>query len=234
MNLNYCPNSGGMIIKWKSEIISGSFKAEGYNLGIAHGIPSILLFLSKLAPYPAFNKQCIILLEPACNYLLSCKHTNKNLTASFPNWVIDNEQSSFNSRLAWCYGDLGVGIALLQTAKAINKEAIYSEAVSILSRSTQRKNAIEAGIKDPGLCHGSYGVMNIYLQVFKMSNEYIFKDSTDLWIESSLDMIGFETKNKDFAGIETNLLNGIPGIGLAIMSYLDNAYSRWKEAFLII
>jgi len=61
---------------------------------------------------------------------------------------------------------------LLQTAKAIKNKTIYQDAISILTRSTHRKNAIEAGIEDPGLCHGSYGVMNIYLQV---SNYVLFR-----------------------------------------------------------
>ncbi len=220
-------------VKWKSGIISGSFRAEGYNLGLAHGIPSIILFLSKLAEYPIFNRLCFELLEPSCNYILSCKHIDESLTSSFPNWIVRDDIASHNSRLAWCYGDLGVGIALLQTAKTIKNETIYQEAIDLLQRTTNRKSPFEANITDPGLCHGSYGVMNMYLQMFLISDDTVFKDISDLWAQLSLDMIGFEDKNRDLTSIEPSLLDGTPGIGMALISYLNLDYTKWKEAFLI-
>ncbi|WP_299223676.1 lanthionine synthetase C family protein [uncultured Aquimarina sp.] len=221
------------IVKWKSEIRSGDFKAEGYNLGLAHGIPSTMFFLSKLTQHLIFFEQCFKLLEPACKYILSCQYTDKSLTSSFPNWIVENQPTYYKSRLAWCYGDLCMGIALLQTAKMIRNETFYQKAIDLLLKTTKRKDSVEVGIKDLGLCHGTFSIINMYKQIYQISNNNNFKDSMDFWLKSSLDSLSPSLEKINFGEEKMDLLNGLSGIGLTILSYLNNDLTNWKEALLI-
>ncbi|MHA7056791.1 lanthionine synthetase C family protein [Aquimarina sp. M1] len=227
-------------VRWKSKIVSGEYIAEGYNLGLAHGIPSIINFLSRLVINPSFSDKIKNLLKPACNYILNCKHKNTELTSSFPNWVIEGRFDSSNSRLAWCYGDLGIGLSILKSGQSLKDIFLINEAIEVLIKTTLRKDIEETRILDAGLCHGAYGVLNLYNQIYNQTKNLIFKNSIEYWANVSLDLA---THKDGYAGYKElddyswksnqKFLGGISGIGLAIINYIENHYSKWNEALLI-
>jgi len=229
------------MVKWKSEIVSGEYRAEGYNLGLAHGIPSIINFLSILMIYPVFINQVAKLLKPACNYILSCKHTNKELTSSFPNWIVEGGESDItNSRLAWCYGDLGISISLLKAGKVLEDNFLIQESLEIIKKSSKRQNKEEADIMDAGLCHGAYGVMHIYNHVFNETNDSLFKKNVNNWANIALNMathkngyVGYKEFSYTSWKCNPNLLAGTSGIGLTIIGYLSKDRLKWNQCLLI-
>ncbi len=223
----------GDTIKWESKIKSGDYTAIGCNLGLAHGIPSIIFFLSKLAFHKVFVSKVIGVLEPASKYLLSCKFKDEGITASFPNWIINEQPNANYSRLAWCYGDLGIGVSLLRAAEVIKNEELSKEAIRILEKTSKRRNLEETKIRDIGLCHGSFGVMNIYNLISNVTVNDILQDATTYWAKEALDMTISNNENTDFTQREINILDGAPGVGLAILSYLDKDETIWEEVLLI-
>jgi len=225
---------------WTSEIIVGEEKFKGCNLGLSHGVPSILNFLCRLGAYPDFYTVVQRLLRGGAMHILDCKHSNTELTSTFSNWVTDGYQKEFTSRLAWCYGDLGIGITLLRVGHFLEDKKITQEAIHILKRTTLRKDVKEALVKDAGICHGAFGIMHIYEHVFRTTKDPVFREAANYWGEIGLDMdlyqdglAGYKVHKGDHLKSEESLLEGIAGIGLAILSYLSDTEAKWDESLLI-
>ncbi len=229
-------------IYWKS-VLKIEEELEGCNLGLSHGISSIVNFLSRLAEYEDFYIKVEEILKQTLDYIMSCKNKDTTLTSSFPNWIVEETPSSENSRLAWCYGDLGIGISLLRAAEILKDNQLKNEIIKILKHSTKRMDTEEAGIKDAGLCHGVYGVLHIYNYLYKKTKDIVFKKASDFWAQKALDMA---IHKQGYAGYmvwrggdkekwerEVSLLEGMAGIGLSILSYLAPFETKWDESLLI-
>ncbi|MEW7278161.1 lanthionine synthetase LanC family protein [Aquimarina sp. 2201CG1-2-11] len=169
-------------------------------------------------------------------------YKDTSLTSTFPNWIVSEAVDDFNSRLAWCYGDLGIGIFLLRVAETLKDEQLYKESLAILKKTTKRRDKEEASVVDAGLCHGACGILNIYNYLYKKTGDSLFKSAADFWAQETLQMA---TVKDGFAGYaawhgskekwipEVSLLEGVAGIGLTIISYLTSAEMKWDECLLI-
>ncbi|KAA1247639.1 lanthionine synthetase C family protein [Aquimarina sp. RZ0] len=232
--------SGNTGIWWKSVIKVGEEKFEGCNLGLSHGMSSILNFLSRVSIYPDFSDQALPLVKPAIKHILDCKHTDMEYTSTFPNWITSEKPEGYNSRLAWCYGDLGVGISLLRAGELLEDEDLMHEAITVLKLSAKRKDIKEALVKDAGVCHGAFGIIHIYRFLYKKTHDTVFKKTADYWANVGLEMA---THTDGYAGylfgyegswkLQDCLLDGIAGVGLAILSYLTDDETMWDEALMI-
>ncbi len=232
----------GDITKWESYLIREE-GLKGYNLGLSHGMTSIINFLSRLAVHKEFKKEVETLVHRSIKYILQFKNEDSASYWSFPSWITKDGQKSENSRLAWCYGDLGIVITLWRAGEQFNNPTYKQEAIAIAKHTTKRRDIEEAGVKDAGLCHGAYGIMHIYNHMYKETQEIEFKEAADFWMDKGIDMAihqdgyaGYMSwKGGENAGWEkeTNLLEGVAGIGLSIISYLAPFKTKWDECLLI-
>ncbi len=225
---------------WESNIRFRGKIFKGCNLGLSHGIPSILNFLCRLGLHSDFYNEVYFLLLPISNHILSCEHKGGGKSSSFPNWIANKNINRLNSRLAWCYGDLGIGISLLRAGKILNNENLSSRALDILRKSAERLDPKEALILDAGLCHGAFGVAHIYRHLYKETNERLFVKTADHWATVGIDLAihqdGYCGYKKESVGnwvLEDCLLDGISGIGLTMLSYLKNDCKDWDKTLLI-
>ena len=228
--------------KWETFLIVDE-KLKGYNLALSHGISSIINFLSRLVIYDDFESVTKKLLQKSINFVLSNKDEDTSKISCFPDWITSDNEKSESLRLGWCYGDLGTGLSLWKAGKALKDDKICKKAITVLKHTCKRKKIEETRINDAGLCHGSFGVMLIYNYMFKQTGEKLFKENADYWMQESLKM----AVHKDgYAGYmqwhggenegwhnETSLLEGVAGIGLAIISYLAPFETSWSECLLI-
>ena len=229
------------IIKWKTEINVGDNKFEGYNLGLAHGIPSIINFLSRLSAKSLVFKNIIAEnIDFACNFLIASKNKGSEYLASYPNWFLTNEMKSENSRLAWCYGDLGVGYTILYTACKGDNEVLEKFGIDVLNNTVKRKKLENSGVKDPGICHGAFGIMYIYHLLSLKTNNISFQEISQHWAEIALEMAihnegiaGFMELNDKNWLRNDNLISGASGIGLTILDYINQSNSKWRQALLL-
>jgi lantibiotic modifying enzyme len=200
------------------------FPDEFVNLGLAHGVPSILLLLNKckqmLPNYIGIRKIII----GSVNYLLSMKNDSHSISY-FPAVNISRE----SSRLAWCYGDLGIGVALYQAAIALHDNELKKIALEVMLSTTARRNLMSEGVVDAGLCHGTAGIAHIYRRMFHYTQMDKFKNAADYWYDETLKMAKFDDGLAGFKSYqgsddgwvnEYGLLEGIAGIGLSLISAL--------------
>lgn len=239
--LNLLVVRDGAKYKWRfnSEFNNLNFK---YDLGLSHGITSIINFLSRISDIETLKDLTINLIEGTVNFILSTKNLNNNPYSFYPNFVEDGVAPIYNSRLAWCYGDLGIGITLLRTSSCLQNSYLNKEAMKILNHSVFRREDTETMVIDSSLCHGAHGNAQIYIYLNSIVPNDKFKDSISYWINNGISR-SFHIEGyagyKHWSAVEgewinkLSLLEGVSGIGLNIIDYLSKKPNTWDECLMI-
>lgn len=228
--------------KWESEL-SIETKERGYNLSLSHGMSSIVGILTKLHVYDDFKAKAEPMLKGAVKYIMSHKSTEQNPYSIFPSWVTENsDNENGQSRLAWCYGDLGVGMRFWFASKTLNDKKLGDTAIEVLKHSAARIKQEDSLVRDAGVCHGSYGNAQMFLRMYRETGDQEFKDAFEFWIQDGIDRaihedgyagyMQWKGVDKSWAP-ETSLLEGIAGIGLSILDYLADYDTNWDECLMI-
>ncbi len=229
-------------LKWESELDKET-KQRGFNLSVSHGQASIIEILGRMVAAGYGGAQARPLLDGAVAYLLH-QELPENIrgTAIFASRVIPGELLS-GSRLGWCYGDLGAGQALLRTGLRLGVKAWQEKGLAVLRYSMSRRDPREAAINDAGLCHGSAGVAHIYNRLWQETGDADFAETARFWYDFTLKLATF---NDGLAGYkawrtpkyggwisEAGLLEGVAGIGLALISALYPLEPAWDRCLLL-
>lgn len=227
-------------LKWESTVFDPNENPIlVYNFGLSHGIASIISFLTK-----AYLKNISIdktkrILDAAINYLLHNENDLEKDDCFFPSWINDNDGYR-KSRLAWCYGDLGISVALYNAAKALENKSLEEYALKVLRYSASKKNLENEFVFDAGLCHGTAGIAHIFNRMYWNTKDEIFKNTASFWFEKTIEMsrfhdglAGYKTKKNNGWESEFGLLDGITGIGLALNSWITQTEPTWDECLLL-
>ncbi|KAB8155829.1 hypothetical protein EZY14_001060 [Kordia sp. TARA_039_SRF] len=235
-------DAGDGKVRWESEL-SIETKERGYNLSLSHGMSSIVGILTKLHEHDAFKEKAEPMLKGAVKYILSFKSEEENPFSIFPSWVTDNkEDQNSQSRLAWCYGDLGVAMRFWYASKTLNDEALGKTALEVLKHSAKRTKVEDSLVRDAGVCHGSYGNAQMFYRMYKETGDQDFKDAFEFWMQDGIDRATFEdgyAGYKQWKGVdkswspEVSVLEGVAGIGLTILDYLADYDTNWDECLMI-
>lgn len=235
------------LVRWNSEIDYESGEI-GVNLGIAHGIPGLILFLSKLSK---MNKLFDVssLISQACNYMMSVEQDYQHYNSYFKGVIAINEKyNKKETRVGWCYGDLGVAYAFLSASflKIENYQEIQNKGFSYLEHTLRRMRNNTTGISEGCLCHGTSGAAHIYNRLYQKTGENKLKEAALYWYSETLKL---GSTDSIFAGynIVSNLkwekeqererlfsfLEGICGIGLSLISSVSDLEPNWDEILLL-
>lgn len=212
-----------------------------YDISLSHGISSIILFLVKIFNYGCYDQKCYEMIIGGCNFLLSQKMDYEKIGSFFPSFFISNSKASINqSRLAWCYGDLGVSFALYKSAKLMNNAQMEKLALDILEKTTLRKKSINTQVMDASLCHGTAGLAMFYRRLYLDTQNTLFLDASDYWIMKTLTFSkfdngigGYKAKYMDEYKKDISLLMGAAGIGMEFISSIQNDAQKWDDFLLL-
>jgi len=228
-------------IRWISEI-DREKHTNGYNLSLSHGLSSIIIFLSKVYSAGIVKDKTSELLSGSVKYLLNQQQDTSKSISNFPSWVCETEPSAY-SRLAWCYGDLGIGTALYVLGLNANNEDWKGKGIEVVLHSTKRRDGKVTGVVDAGICHGAAGNAHIYNRMYNYTHRNEFKEAAMYWFEQTLQMAKFDDglagykvwKTPEQGGFqnEYGFLEGIAGIGLAFISAISNIEPKWDECLFL-
>lgn len=229
------------VFKWKYLLEEGNI--HKYNISLSHGMSSIIIFIIRvMRSYPDIEKEkCEEMLYGAINYIKSQEIDVNKYGSFFPYQSIKNSSElQSGSRLAWCYGDLGVAYSLWLAGNTLNDQALIDKALRILLYSTKRLTVNETQIVDSCICHGSSGVVMIFRHLYLKTGILEFYRAMNYWIEQTLGfatfpngLSGFMTYSLNNYSCDYSLLTGISGVGLVFLSYLENDNQPWDELFLL-
>jgi len=222
--------------------VQDALHSNQYNLSLSHGMSSIVIMLSKIHQKGIEQEKCAELIEGAVNYILAQKLPQGNYNSIFGNYALESMEKPHSSRLAWCYGDLGIAVALWSAAQALGRKDWESEAKSILLHASQRRDLKDNYVMDACFCHGTSGIAHVFNRMWRETGMDECKHAAAYWIEQTLDMAkftdglaGYKTWQGGVLGYETRygLLEGIAGIGLVLLSYYYEIEPTWDECLLL-
>ncbi|PSK94710.1 lanthionine synthetase LanC family protein [Taibaiella chishuiensis] len=223
-------------------------KGYAYNLGLAHGIPSMWYLLTDIAGFlPAAAQQEIAGI--ICDSYEAMKTFSINgddlQFSKFPTEIrLDDqlqERTDYNrrsTRLSWCYGDLAIASTLLHAGKQLQHKGLYAEGLALADRTLKRDTRGSAVIYDNCLCHGGSSCILIYNAIYRTTGLQRFRDASIYWYEQGLDFkrgdgyFFYEDKDVPLAE-KSSLLEGLTGIGLSYQSLVQPATSDWQKILLL-
>jgi lantibiotic modifying enzyme len=229
-----------MRLPWLSDVYVKPYeKTLAYNLGMAHGMGSIIGFLLKLIEYQKYG---IFAKELLLKIILFYKNnTNPSTYRSvFAPWISPDSDSKIESSLAWCYGDLGISLVLYKAGVLLNDIELTNLALNSLVKSGYRKDKTFDNINDACFCHGTSGICHIYNRMYQQTNLTVFKDLAIYWLEETLKMgqkagqfAGFQFIHTENDILNFSLLNGLSGVGLSLLSIIDSTEPKWDECIML-
>lgn len=217
-----------------------STTATEVNLGLSHGIPSVLKFCMECFKKNIEREQSKRLALKIVNYLI--KHINKDSSVCFfPTMVYSDGRYDSISRLAWCYGDLGIGLILYQAGKIFEVNHLVDFSLEVLHHSAKRRELLESLSYDAGFCHGTSGVAYIFHKMWYYTKDPEFKNASMFWIQRTIELAryndgigGFKKFSSSTNTLENDsgLLEGASGTGLVLLSFLTNDFS-WDYCLML-
>jgi lantibiotic modifying enzyme len=215
---------------------------DGYfNLGVAHGVPGIVGALGEMRRYGLSSDQDDDLLRRAMRWVLA----QASPEGQIPSWIVPGVDSG-KSRVAWCYGELGVSIVLLLAARALGDSALEASALDLALRAAKRRDG--TGVVDAGLCHGAAGNAHLFNRLYQATARGEFQDAAAFWFNRALEMrvdgmgvAGYRAYQPMAASGQSrenpwtddpSFLMGATGIALAFLAATTSLEPAWDRVLL--
>ncbi len=215
-----------------------------YNLGVAHGIPGIIHFLCEVWTTGIVERErSYKVLDSAVSWLIAQQRPPGSLSR-FSSWISPGEESA-DSRMAWCYGDLGILSVLLQVADRTGRRDWRSFADELLNHCLAWP-ADRSGTADAPLCHGAAGVAHIFNRIYQTEGDRRCLDAALLWYQRTMafrqagsGVGGFSSRTRpDPLGppvweASPAFLDGAVGVALAFLAALTPVEPSWDRMLLV-
>lgn len=201
------------------------------DISLSHGMSGLLIFLTRALEQGYTNHKIPKMIEKGINFILLQEIEYANYGSFYPNFALEENEIPQKSRLAWCYGDLGIALSLWYAGNVMKNKLWSNKAIEIFQYSIKRKLPNDTYITDSGICHGTAGVAMIFNRMYLNTGMQEFKDASEYWISETLRYLD-ETKEL-LSNVDFSLLTGLSGIGLVLLSYLTGDPQSWDELFLL-
>ncbi|MCD0472674.1 lanthionine synthetase C family protein [Flavobacterium sp. JAS] len=219
------------------------------DMGTAHGNASVLYFLSKVFSKNPTSQKVEKLIKGNLNfYLQNTQRLDEIIYSYFPSMIraedFENKTyTAINTRLAWCYGDLGVFNTILIIAVLIDDKEIIKDVVNKLENVAKRKLETQTGVSDAGFCHGASGNSIIFKNIYNLTGKNIFLNASKYWIEETLKYkfkdinqipkIGYSFPIVDTEEQNFSLLEGLSGVLFSYLSYITKNQTLTEETLFL-
>ena len=225
--------------KWES-VIKYEEGVMGYSIALSHGCSSLALILCKILQIMPEDETTIKVLRGTIRYICNQEISVKKYGCYFPAFSIESQPKLYKTRLAWCYGDLGIAFAIWKTGVHFHIQALKEKGMEILCHAAERRGLLENDVVDAGICHGTAGLAQIFNRMFRNTQRIEFQRAANYWCMETLNMAKFEDGLAGYkamvrGGRQTryNLLEGIAGIGLSLLSFVMPEDPAWDECLLL-
>lgn len=224
-------------VSWRKPLINHTksqySKAIKYDIGLAHGVPSILNYLAEVYLIDKEQSLAYSLICNSVDFLLSLK-SRHSTSSIYPSFIF--EDNEFNeSRLAWCYGDLGVAYAICKAAVVCQRNDWLEEAIHITLETCKRKSHKSTLVFDSSLCHGAAGLGLLYFKMFELTGNQHFRNVSIYWNSVVGEMLITSENQCEYKyydsinGFESKmgLLDGLIGTVFSILNMRQQCDKNW-------
>ncbi|SET98863.1 lanthionine synthetase C family protein [Hymenobacter actinosclerus] len=229
-------------------ISSSDATDPSFNLGLAHGVPGIVVWLLQLHRQGHAPGQCEQLIEQAISFVLA---QGKVAGLSVFPTSVGGEKPLLESRLAWCHGDIGIALMLVLAGRQLDRPAWRDKGVAVARRAATRDLA-QAGVHltdtapDLGICHGISGIALLFLRLYQLTGDPVLGERARYWLGLTLAHLPAQlaalSENffiQEFDGQSPELeqryglLEGIAGIGLVLLAFANPRQVEWARLLLL-
>jgi hypothetical protein len=219
-----------------------------YNLGASHGVSGVVGVLGAACAAGVATATARPLLDDAVRWLLAHRQ-GPGSPCTFAHFFYPGVDAG-PSRLAWCYGDLGVAATLLVAGRALGEggeggaAGWQRTAIEIAARAGERPEPF-ARVMDAGLCHGAAGVAHLFNRMAQTTGDERLAGAARLWFDHTLEFYhpgegvgGFRSWSSGPDGQQDwrddpGFLEGAAGIGLALLAAVSPVKPEWDRVLLV-
>ena len=210
----------------------------GFNLGLAHGIPGFIALLSIAIKEGTNLKEMKTLIKKNVAWLLQQKR-GVNDSSIYPHRIPYGDKDF--GQIGWCFGDLGVASSLYLAGETLNIEEWKTEAIDTFRFNSPIRHNIR-NIMDAAICHGAISPAHLFNRIYQKTKIEIFKETSQFWYKEVFRYksfrdghVGFKSynvpQNKYLKNLD--LLSGLTGIGLSLISSISNIEPEWDRCLLL-
>jgi lantibiotic modifying enzyme len=203
------------------------------NMGVAHGLPGILLLLFKIRDHAHFEVDH--LLRKCLTWILKCANNSGNAGAVFPSTASVFGMHLNGSGLSWSYGDFIIIYCLLKYSSAMKDEMVYSIAIQLLNRTLKRTDWSRNSLT---ICDGPVFIAHVLRRIQLLAPKALCADVLAVYTRRARHaFIETYRQFKDHGYNENyfengSLLYGYPGALLSLICQEKNPNIHWDESML--
>lgn len=216
-----------------------------YNLGLGHGLSSVVYFLCKCYKAGIQREKTEKLINSSLNWL----YEQEDL-AHYP-YILENikysgeQTGTYQSRIqGWCQGLISNGFSFLIAGRTLGSSDYLKKFDEILSASTKIRSEEKLfdgkefkltndSVLDLSFCHGLTGLIFLYDRLYFLTQNSDCMTMSNYWSEIMFKDVLSNIPLGEF--YNHGILGGLPGLGMTILQKLDLGKSSfgWEKAFLL-
>lgn len=210
-----------------SPIAAPSARQMGHiDFGIAHGQPGVVLLLAAGLRNGLTRDEAVTRsgLEQATSFLMASQQSDL-AHSRYPYYQPQSHNTA--SRLAWCYGDVGVGFALHSAGLAIDSPGLKAFGSELVEARMNQPDESFA-LSDTGLCHGTLGVVHLVNKMLRDSRSEKTSALLASWraVQPASHLeYGYHQ--------QPDLLDGTAGVLLALTEEPGEGWHRWDTCLCL-
>ncbi|MBK8725433.1 MAG: lanthionine synthetase C family protein [Holophagaceae bacterium] len=216
-----------------------------YDLGVAHGIPGVMAFLGLACEAGVAPERARRLLEGAVSWLFNHQLPRAEEVRFARTISAEGVPEPTHSRVGWCYGDLGIAVALLGAARRAGRGDWETEALDMALAAAGRRRE-DCAVRDPALCHGALGAARLFDRLHRATGEERFREAASRWAGAAMDFWRPSGSGPEFHfekpelrpgespwTTDAGFLVGSAGVGLGLLSVLSPVAPAWDRILLM-
>lgn len=213
-----------------------------FNIALSHGMSSIIIFLSRIIrEIPNitndFRNVILELINGSIMYLMENRVSRENLSCYFVSTSRECEPIPARSRLAWCYGDLGVLYAIYEGSTLIDENNLQRFAIEALEwTAINRRNLRQNYVNDACICHGSSGIYLFFRYIANKIKSESLSSTSKYWKQVTLNLVKRISDSYTFLTYDpssvncyvekSGLLEGAAGIAMSLLD-IETPLHKW-------
>jgi hypothetical protein len=210
--------------------------ARTYDLGLAHGVPGVLAGLAGAVAATIELDRAKPLLEDGVRWLLAQRR--EGAISAFA--VTADDEPGAPNRLAWCYGDAGVAVALEWIGRVTDRPDWRRVGIELGLHAATRD--ADTFVVDAGLCHGAAGLLHAYNRLGQATDEPRFAECARRWFDRTRQFALPPAGVRGLNGVHApdapparfeGLLEGGTGVALALVAASGTSEPAWDRALAL-
>jgi lantibiotic biosynthesis protein len=223
---------------WFKNYVLEVKEKDEINFSLSHGLSGFLLILIEAAEKGIDVPEIKEIVEKGMEFILFYKKDIDFLKEDFtffPSTInaLDKSQRFYTKRLAWCYGDTNVVLLMIRAGKFLNYPGWIKFGNVVGTAGIMRKKMDQIAATESHLCHGTAGLAQFYKKLYTLTKIEAYQKAWHHWIRETVKLLPAELEKGTYAGKECDLLEGLAGVNLALLSFLSEEELDWSSTLLI-